>query len=69
MIVVLSILALTVAAGCGAYLIYAVEKGRPWAVEAMRAVGEITALAPPRVQPSLTVETELEETDEQALAA
>ncbi len=70
MTVVLSILALGFAVGCGAYLIYSVSRGRPWALEVIRAVGEIPAPAPTRVQATPAVEIEVEEhTEEQALAA
>ena len=70
MIFVFSILALTLAVGAGAYLIYSVMQGRPWALEAVRAYGEIPGPAPSRVVSTPACETEIEEeTEEQALAA
>ncbi len=70
MAVLLSIVALLLAAGSGAYLIYSVERGRPWALEVIRAVGEIPTPVPSRIHPDSAVETEIEEdVDEPALAA
>jgi hypothetical protein len=72
MAILLSIVALLLAVSAGAYLIYSVERGRPWALEVIRAVGEIPAPVPSRIHPNSAVETETEieeEVDEPALAA
>lgn len=70
MAILLSIVALLLAVSAGAYLIFSVERGRPWALEVIRAFGEIPAPVPSRIHPNSAVEAEIqEEVDEPALAA
>ncbi|MEJ2132228.1 MAG: hypothetical protein P8Y95_11545 [Gammaproteobacteria bacterium] len=63
MAVLLSIFALALGFGCGAYLISSVEQGRPWALETVRAMGPVPAPARPHAR-----ERETREAD-RALAA
>lgn len=70
MTVVLAILALALAIGCGAYLIHSVSHGRPWALELVRAMGQIPAPAASRMHPPCARQARVEEeAEEEALAA